>query len=218
MKKIKIKYLLIGMLTSMLLLPNPIRAESSKGPILPTYEWRINNIQKNVYTSSNNHDYVFLYESLPVVRDGETVSVSATKGYSHTYSGSMSYTIKKAVQAQLGYSYGTNVSFSVSKTTPPLKKGDYIRAYWRKNYSVSAVYLDYIKYNPYTNEETVEKTSHVVSLEAISPQLKLEYYSNNSRGFNISSLEKSKNDEPIRIEYYSPNESGQYELIKVVNN
>ena len=143
--------------------------------------------------------------SSKATRDGETDTVSNTVEYSHTFSGSFGGNIKKLVEAQLGYTFGKSVSWSISKTSAPLKKGEYVKAYYIKNYSVSNIKqtdtmrttgFEQIGGGQYVPVDRVTTAiSYVDAKKALLPKIKLEYWKDNKllRSFNSGSvLEKTE--------------------------
>lgn len=156
------------------------------------------------------------YSGAKAARDGEYDTVTCSKEYSHSYSGTIGGDIKK-VQASIGYTFGTSESFSVSKNSSALKKGESVKAYWIKNYDVSTITSSETinivgyelggggQYHPVNRSER-GKTCTATANKAIMPQIKLEYY--DSKG-----NKKSPDQELNRTEYYEYID-GDYKLVE----
>ncbi len=93
---------------------------------------------------------------------------------------------KKLLQAEFGFRIGGSSKFTVSKTSPALKKGQYIKAYWREYYDGKAVKQDHILHYKLTimNDEgfpistTMESmvlgTEEVRGYKPLMPQIKMD--------------------------------------------
>lgn len=157
-------------------------------------------------------NWIHVYTGSPAVRAGETDSVSISIELTHTYSGSFGVNIKDKVQLELGYSYGDAVSFTAQKTSSALAKGEYVKAYYKKNYEVTTV-KQVESINAYGWEQESPggayapvdrweyKTSYVFSKRAILPLIKLEYYTG------------VRSTEPTSVEVYQYMD-GDYQLVK----
>lgn len=143
------------------------------------------------YTSYEG-DYIKLYDGkgAPCTRDGETVSAGGSVTYSHTYSGSLQKPLIGDIQAELGYTFGKDKTFQAYKTSAPLKKGEYVIAYYKKAYNVTPITQK--KTTTTTGYETVNGVTQPVNKveskkytvnckEAILPLIKLEYGSVNTK-------------------------------------
>lgn len=173
-------------------------------------------------STESSGSWTLLYVGEPAKRDNETDTISKSIGYSHTYSGALAAPIAKDIQLQLGYSFGKEESFSVSKTSAPLAKGEYVKAYYLKNYEVKYIrqnetihvygwettpgggsrYVDY--YEP-------GDTKYMYAKRAIMPKLTLEYYSTNNLAAKNCS-EEAQSQEPILVEIYEYID-GEYTLV-----
>lgn len=167
--------------------------------------------------------WVLQYSGAPAGATGETSSISFAVSYNHTFSGSfMSGMIKDAVQVQLGYSYGVSKTFSVTQTSRPLAKGEYVKAYSINNYEKTTVKQEEIKTTwwsyptPGTTVVPTGNTQYVSSYRAILPQIKLEYWKN---GVKVSgNMTYSNMQKPYKVEYYEADESGKYSLTSTQYN
>ncbi len=148
---------------------------------------------------STNEGRECIYYGAPATRKGETDTISHTISYSHCFSGSLEFSIKKKVEVQVGYTFGIEKNFSVSKTCAPLERGEYVKGYIAKSYEVTPInqkdeqhiygwrqketggeyeYVDY-----YNTERSV-----AYAKKAIAPQLTFEYYKSKSTNKNLEEL------------------------------
>lgn len=119
-----------------------------------------------------------------------------------TVSASLGWTIKKAVEAQLGLSIGHSESFGISKNSAPLKKGEYVKAYYARTYSVSKVVEGQVFGSstfPIT-DKSPRRTRYVY--RAIQPQVKLEYFHHYGNS-SINDFTVNENRKPYKIECYN---------------
>ncbi|MCY6356182.1 hypothetical protein [Clostridium sp. ZS2-4] len=153
-------------------------------------------------------NWVHIYTGHPASRQGEYDTISKEIGYSHTFSGSFTASfLKQLAQVSLGYSFGTSESFSIAKNSAPLKEGEYVKAYYIKNYDVSEITQRELYFNSNNRPVYKEtgKTQKVTAYKAIFPKLKFEYYNRN--GHKVRSLNAL--DAPSKVEYYEYR-NGQY--------
>lgn len=173
------------------------------------YQWVIDRTVAAGTKASGS--WVLFYDGEPAGADGEYDSITASTSYSHTFSGSFATGILKGLaEAELGFSFGTQESFSVTKNSASLNKGDYVKGYWRKNYKLFDVYQKelVIKY-PDSVEETGD-TKVTTAQKAIQPKLKLEYYNKYGERIHNRNLRSSElKVEPYKVEYYEVI-NGQY--------
>ncbi|WP_343342374.1 hypothetical protein [Terrisporobacter petrolearius] len=185
------------------------------------FTWRIKSIKKDDHTSTKNNKWVLQYEGEPARRNGEYDAIQISTSYSHTYSGGFVLpALKSQAQSSLGYSYGTSKSFSATKNSASLKKGEYVRGYYKKNYSVSLVNQEELYFNTSAKPiyKPTGKTKQVKSYRAILPKIKLEYVTPKQKSNIYSKIvdETSiENYKVEKIEVYEPNEEGIYELSEV---
>lgn len=166
-------------------------------------------------------DWSLFYSGAPAERDGEYDTVSISKTYSHSYSGGIGGDIRD-VEASLGFTFGSDVTYNVSKNSSSLKKGESIKAYWIKNYDVSTLLSREIiritgfelgwggQYYPVNRTESGQTRTATIN-KAIMPRIKLEYYDSKGNRRGIESLS--------RVEYYDYKD-GDYRLINtdIINN
>lgn len=149
--------------------------------------------------------WIHIYTGSPAARNGEYDSVAFSTSYSHTFTGTIGGELKGAIQAQLGYSFGKSVEFGITKNSGSLKKGEYVKAYYQKNYDVSKIKQTDLKrttgyvfsggqYRPVDRFDTI--TSYVYAKKAIQPKIKLEYWANGRQ------VRSNSNGRPVRVEYY----------------
>lgn len=179
-----------------------------------SHSWSYKILPGNTKTEGN---WKLIYSGHPARRDGEYDSISHSVAYSHTYSGTLEAELKGKISASLGYSFGKQQSFQVTKNSSPLKKGEYVKAYYIKNYLVNKIEqkdLMHIygwesgwggQYHPVDRYET--KYVYAQGKKAIQPKIRLEYYKSRTR-FSSDSSEK-----PFKVEYYE-NIGDNYTLVK----
>lgn len=183
-----------------------------------TYSWRFTTKSSGTATAGS---WTLFYEGEPSKNGGETDTASAGVSYTHTFSGSLTGEVKEKVQVQLGYSFGKSAEFSVSKQSRTLKKGEYVKAYYMKNYELTTVNQTQYKTvrgwqqkypgGPYEFVNTTSatgKTQTATAKRAILPKIKLEYYmSRSTRSANILGVDEI----PYETEIYEYID-GQYVL------
>lgn len=98
------------------------------------YYWKFTTSSAGTGTAGS---WKLFYEGAPARKKGEIDTVTASVSYSHTFTGSIATEIKKKVQVQLGYSFGVSKSLSASRATKVLQKGQYVKAYYIKNYKLT---------------------------------------------------------------------------------
>lgn len=170
---------------------------------------------QRTYTETSGN-WALSYEGYPATSAGEYDTATFAKEYTHTFSGSLNLNLKKEIQISLGYSFGTSKEFAVSKNSSALKKGEYIKAYWRKNYNVSQILqtTEHRRLTEITNSNGQHIQQDVLvstdketlyAKEAIMPQIKLEYYINGK-------LSRSNKEVITREEIYEFID-GNYQLV-----
>ncbi|WP_427338203.1 hypothetical protein [Caloranaerobacter sp. DY30410] len=182
------------------------------------YTWRIKSIIKNIKTETKGN-WNLIYEGNPAQRNGETDTISYSTTYSHTYTGSFAFTLlKRQVEFALGYSFGKSESFSGAKTSAPLKKNEYIKAYIKRNYRVSKVIQEELYYNTKNRPiyKPTGKTKIVYCYEAILPKIKITYHMAPNTRSQYKLYNSSLISHPYREEYYEPTPDGNYRLYKVI--
>ena len=169
-------------------------------------------------TEKAKGSWTHFYTGDPAKRDGEYDTAQHSVSYAHTYSGSFGGDIKKLVQIELGISFTKSEEFSISKNSAPLKKGEYIKAYWIKNYDVYKVKqtdhqhtYGFEQQYPGGPYEEVDRYVNVVSYvdisKALQPKIRIEYWKD---GTKLRSIDA--NDMPERVEYYEY-VGGEYLLV-----
>lgn len=169
---------------------------------------------KSITKGEWNH----IYTGNPAARDGEYDTISHSVSYSATFSGSFMGDIKSRIQVEFGISFSKSTGFEISKNSAPLKKGEYIKAYWIRSYDsydvtqkdTKHIYgweqeYNFGPYVPVDRYETVE--SHVTVEKPLQPKLKIEYWKN---GAQIRSATTENTLE--RIEYFELID-GTYQMV-----
>lgn len=155
----------------------------------------------------------------PATRDGEVVTMTCNEGYSASVSGSISVPVS-TLQAAIGFAIDYHADFSVSLNSAPLKKGEYVKGYWRKAYESKIVCQEChrsgsaypkgadgepageLTYFP----DMLIDTKYVRAYKPIMPDLKFTYHSSN----NTNSVGGT-----VRAEEYTWGPDGRYHLAKV---
>lgn len=169
-------------------------------------------------TEQTAGSWTHLYTGDPAKHDDEHDTVIHSISYESTYSGSFGGNIKDRIEIQLGISFSRAETFGVNKTSGSLKKGEYIKAYWIKNYDVYRVkQIDYQHTYGFAQQypggpyQKVDRYDSVISYvnvsKALEPKIKIEYYKDGKKVRSINA-----NDMPERIEYYEY-VGGEYILV-----
>ncbi|WP_312048252.1 hypothetical protein [Anaerotignum sp.] len=147
--------------------------------------------------------------NFPNKEKGETVTPSTTVNTTHALSGSLSYQVKKTVQATLGYTFSDSVSFGIAKQSRPLAVGEYVIAYYQKMYSVTPVEQErtvrtygYETVNGVTRpvDYTKKTVNTAYAKKAMVPDIELVYKKAAVKGMRSAN---AKSDITIAIETYS---------------
>lgn len=187
------------------------------------YVWALDYVVND--TGISTEAWVLQYVGNPSTESGEVDTIQFSQSYSHTYSGSLSVPIRE-VELQLGYTFGQSTGFAISKASRPLEKGEYVKAYSRKTYSVSdihqAEYYYVLQNGVYTTWTPTGNAKIAYGKRAIFPQLKFEYYKVNPT-YSLSHIVEnnalvSSEVKPNRIEIYEANENGEYVLTKLIKD
>ena len=207
--------------------------EGGNGTVVPLY-LGTNTTHSWTYSYGNpvektKGSWTHCYTGSPAKRDGEYDTVTHSVSYTSTFSGTFGGSIKSSIQVELGVSFSKSESFSISRNSGQLKKGEYIKAYWIKNYdSYDVKQVDYQhtygfeqKY-PYGPYEAVDRyntvVSHVTVDKAIHPQIKIEYWKG---GNKVSALGADglmgAGGNLERTEYYEWI-NGEYQMVYGMNS
>ncbi|RCX17967.1 hypothetical protein DFR58_106136 [Anaerobacterium chartisolvens] len=178
--------------------------------------YKVESVDKNYTTSNNGSSWEFKYQGYPAGATGEIDSISFEQSYSHTFSGTISAS-RSEIEASLGYSFGKQKSFSITKYSRALSQGEYVKAYSRKYYNVSKVTQQL--YNGYVAQGIY---AYVYGYEAIMPQLKLEYYTSSSSASVVDNIvQKATENQPeerkTEEEVYELDKYGNWQLINVTS-
>ncbi|MGL5575261.1 MAG: hypothetical protein ACRDCW_06905, partial [Sarcina sp.] len=145
---------------------------------------------------------ILIYHGSPATKDGEYDTVSFSKSYSHEMEGNIQVS-KNVISASVGYSIGESVSFSNSRNSAPLKKGQYVKGYIKKTYQRTPIYQRKYLYDLGVETPT-STTATGYADRAILPQITLKYF-NPSRCVEIPFKEEI-------LEFID----GQYQVISEV--
>lgn len=167
-------------------------------------------------TEQTKGSWTYIYTGEPAQRDGEYDTVSHSVSYGHSFTGSFGGSIKNKVQAELSISFSKTEEFGIAKNSAQLKKGEYIKAYWIKNYDVynckqtdhQHTYGFEQQYSggPYVKVDRYQDVvSYVTINKAIQPKIKLEYWKDGNKV-------RSGEDILERVEYYEF-VNGTYQLV-----
>ncbi len=148
------------------------------------YFWRV---VTNTPFSAPATDYSLIYVGEKAQRDGEIDGFTYSYSRSVTHAGNFSMSIYD-FEVAYGISVGTERSLSISKSSAPLKKGEYIKIYYQEMKKVYPCIQHYIEDTwhvnyaedgtpTYSNTERVAKTVIGYIYEPILPRVKIEYYS-----------------------------------------
>ena len=188
------------------------RSETRSTP-LPgevSYAWR--EASRVESTTNRGSTYSIFYIGEVAGRDGETDSCTITASANVEVAGVFNIPRNK-VLSEIGVTLGASIGVEATKTSAPLKIGEYIIASWRMNWKQWKVNQERIKFtavytfddngNPtgiHLDEEVVDTAVGYV-YKPIMPQIRLQYYSSLLKGL-------------VRTEFYTYSENG-YVLEKV---
>ena len=92
------------------------------------YTWRVKQCTNQGVTNLSNYPQILYSESGPATRSGETYTVTFSRDYSVSISGSIQVTYLE-LNAAVGVTVTKQVGVSVSKTSAPLNQGQCSDAY-----------------------------------------------------------------------------------------
>ena len=182
--------------------------------------WKIASVMSGGHTNSGDPWHLQVNGvNNPAARDGEVVTMSCTKEYSTSVSGSICVPTS-TLQAAIGFSITYSDTFSVSLNSAPLKKGEYVKGYWRKAYETKVVrqecYRTGSAYPKGPDGESAGELTHFTNMlidtkfvrvnKPIMPDLKFTYHSSS----NTNSVGGT-----VRAEEYTWGPDGRYHLAKV---
>ncbi len=169
-------------------------------------------------TEKTDTKWTHFYTGDPAQREGEVDSAQHSVSYGHSITGGIVGTIKQKIQVELSISLNKSETFGISKNSAPLKKGEYIKAFWARNYEIYDVkqtdhqhiygfeqqgyggpYVKVDRYKDVVTKGTVKK--------ALQPKLRIEYWKNNKKVRSAGTA-----DVLDRIEYYEL-VNGEYQLV-----
>lgn len=136
------------------------------------YTWRAVGSHKVGTVSKGG--WVHFYTGSPATRNGEKDIISGNITVNKELTGNLKITYGK-LEGILGFSATKKETFSVSKVSAPLKKGEYVKAYYKKLYTKHEVtQRQYVTTNGMTY--ATQNYAYVYPLNPLMPQIKLEYY------------------------------------------
>ena len=136
------------------------------------YTWRT--VGSHKVGTETKGGWVHFYTGSPATKDGEKDIVSSNITIDKELTGNLKVTYKQ-LESILGYSVQKKETFSVSRVSASLKKGQYVKAYYMKNYTKHKVtQRQYLT----TNGQTfpTKNYAYVYSLKPLMPQIRLEYH------------------------------------------
>ena len=168
-------------------------------------------------TEKTKGSWTHFYTGDPAKRDGEYDTASHSVSYSSTFSGAFGGNIKSKIQIEFGISFSKSEEFAISKNSAPLKKGEYIKAYWIKNFDSYDVTQKDLKHiygfkqqypgGPYVKVNTYDTDiSHVTVDKALELKIRIEYWKDGKK-IRFADTEDSLE----RIEYYEW-KNGAYQM------
>lgn len=182
--------------------------------------WKIASVRDGGHSSKGDSWHLLVNGvNNPATRDGEVVTMTCNEGYSASVSGSISVPVS-TLQAAIGFAIDYHADFSVSLNSAPLKKGEYVKGYWRKAYESKIVCQEChrsgsaypkgadgepageLTYFP----DMLIDTKYVRAYKPIMPDLKFTYHSSS----NTNSVGGT-----VRAEEYTWGPDGRYHLAKV---
>jgi hypothetical protein len=192
---------IITVLFSICILANLTTANVHATSLRQGVYWVLDKIESN-YSTTTSGSWTLFYSGAPAAKAGEYDTVGYSVTYSHSASASFSATlIKDQVEAQLGLTIGKDVTFSGAKNSAQLSKGEYVKAYYIKQYKVHKVTEAQV-FGSSSVKPTPESERRIVYVnEAILPQIKLEYYGGTSKSLLSNSI--STLEEAYKTEYYN---------------
>lgn len=176
------------------------------------YYWRVAS-KSATGTTSRGTGRVFFYEGAPATRTGETDTCGTSVSYSVEASGSFEISAG-TVASSLGLSIGQSFTFEVSRTSAALEKGEYIKAYYTKNWQTYTIKQERVKhttwysYDEDGNPTGIHSTDEVVKTitgyiyKPLMPKITLEYYGGSARSASARS-----GSTPYKTEVYEWNGS-----------
>ncbi len=148
-----------------------------------SYFWRSKTGTPYVSSLSS---YQLVYVGEKAQRDGETDSFSYAYSRDVTIGGTFAIS-SKYFEVDYNISIGSNRSYTISKTSAPLKKGEYVKIYYQEMRQVYPCYQYYIEKtwhvdfaengNPiFSDTDKVIDVKIGYIYEPLMPRIKIEYY------------------------------------------
>lgn len=169
-------------------------------------------------TEKTEGTWKHFYTGDPAQRDGEYDSIQHSVTYGHSITGGVVGSVKEKIQLELSISFSKDETFSITKNSASLKKGEYIKAYWIKNYDEYTVkqidhqhtfgFEQQENFGPYVKVDRYhDEISYVTVKKALQPKIRVEYWKDGKKV-------RSAGEETLldRVEYYEFID-GEYQLV-----
>ena len=171
------------------------------------YYWKVDSVGTSVTDGYTN--WKLIYTGYPATESGEVDTVNESISVGVEVSGTVNVT-SAAIRAAVGVGTSVNVSMGVGKSTRPLNKGEYVKAYIRGVYEKTPVIQrQYFRIDGYDTPTNNVATAYCRAANELG-QIRFEYYSSNS-----SKSIANNADKPFRVESYNITPDGSLELISV---
>lgn len=142
-----------------------------------TYSWRT--VGSSKIKEVTKGGWLHLYTGSPATRAGERDSFTKTVSYKRELSGNIKVTYKQ-LESVLGFKASATDSFSITKTSGSLAKGEYVKAYYMKNYNrYKVTQRQYIRTNGITSPTSSYAYAYVD--KPLLPKVRLDYYTGSSK-------------------------------------
>lgn len=123
--------------------------------------------------------WVHMYTGYPASKTGEKDSFTRSVSVKRELSGTIKVSYK-ALEGVVGYNVTASDSFSITKTSASLKKGQYIKAYYMKNFVKNKItQRQYITTNGLTSP--TNNYAYAYSFKPLLPKVKLDYFTKSAR-------------------------------------
>ena len=167
---------------------------------------------KNYNQTQTEGGWILGYTGHPAAKTGEYDSASFGVSYSNSCTGGLNATLTDVIEASLQYTFGKTESWTATKNSAPLNKGDYVKAYWMKTYDVTNItQIETVHHLGWQGSTPVDyytqNMNTLYAKHAILPKLRMEYY--NKNGMYASSAvapdktETSSTTTPYKTETYT---------------
>lgn len=171
------------------------------------YYWKIDSVGASV--SDGYTDWKWVYTGYPATEAGEVDTINESISVGVDVSGTLNVSAA-AIRGAVGVGTSVTVSLGVGRSTRPLNKGEYVKAYIRGVYEKTPVIQrQYFRIDGYDSATNNVATAYCRAANKLG-QIRFEYYTSNS-----TKSTEVKVDKPFRVEYYSISENGEIEPVSV---